>query len=178
MIFEKSSEFCFPGIALLKENISKSTENRIITVRTEDNSGRTADCYGLFIRELNELSIQTGIELAPTKEITVPYSEDRAKEKSFLKELFHAYPEKNHIYMDITYGTKLTAIEMFSSLCYAETALNCNIKSVVYGKYPFDGGNSGELFDVSELYHTVRFMETAAHMNKNCFLDLIEQLLC
>ena len=168
----------FPGIALIKENMFGRVENKIITVRTEDDNGRTETCYALFKEELAALAAQTGVALSIDKEIQISHSETDEKGKGLLRELFQSYPEKSHVYMDLTYGTKLTAIEMFMSLCYAEIAKKCNIKSVIYGKYSFDNSEHGELFDVTELYHTMRFMETASQMNAECFqnfmMDIVE----
>lgn len=167
----------FPGIAMLKDNIFGQVYIKIITVRTSDDNGRTEECYQLFKEELATLAAATGIELRITKEIIVPHKEDKAKENELLRNLFESYSKNAYVYMDITFGTKLTAVEMFSSLCYAEIAENCSIRSVVYGKYTFDNSEKGELFDASELYHTIRFMENAAHMNNKCFKDLMKQMV-
>ena len=167
----------FPGIALLRDNMFGEVEISIITVRTADAAGRTEYCYELFKKELQELSIETGIELRISREIVIPHNETEAKEKLLLRELFECFPRHANVYMDVTYGSKLTAMEMFSSLCYAEVAEGCSIKSVVYGKYAHDGSDSGELFDVTGLYHTMRFMETASHMGKDAFKDLVRQIV-
>ena len=79
--------------------------------------------------------------------------------------------------MDLTFGTKLTSIEMFSSLYYAEIVEKCNIKSVVYGQYTSNGSSEGELYDVTRLYHTVRFLDAAAQMDRKCFENLIQQMM-
>ena len=79
--------------------------------------------------------------------------------------------------MDLTYGSKLTAIEMFASLFYTEIAADCSIKKVIYGKYSFDGSEYGELFDATELYHKIRFFETAQFMDKECFINLVEEMI-
>ena len=79
--------------------------------------------------------------------------------------------------MNLTYGTKLIAIELFSSLCFAEARYSCSIKTAVYGKYAFDGSDTGELYDVTRLYHMLRFLETSIQMDKASFADLVDQML-
>ena len=172
-----SAQTRFPGIALLEKYATGNVPVKIVTVRTDDENGYTSACYRFFLEELDGLAERTAMALTVDTQITVPHNENEEKERLLLKELFACFEKGGHVYMDLTYGTKLTAIEMFSSLCYAEIVEKCSIKSVVYGKYAFNGAKEGELFDATRLYHTVRLMDAAAQMDRKCFADLIRQLL-
>ena len=174
---ELSGQTHFPGIAMLEKYASGKAPVKIVTVKTDADNNRTGDCYRLFLKELSELSEQTGISLTIDKEISLPHNESENKSRYLLRELLDAYEKSGYVYLDLTYGTKLTAIELFSSLCYAEIYQKCSIKSIIYGKYSFDGLEEGELYDITKTYHMLRFLETAAHMDRNSFGDLIKQLL-
>ena len=167
----------FPGIAMIKNNIHAKADVNIVTVRTIDDNSRSEECYRLFKEELSALSDDISIKLDINTEISVPHNEDISKEKQLLKSLFNSFPENSDVFMDVTYGTKMTAIEMFSSLCYAEIAKKCSIKSIIYGKYSFNGSDTGQLYDVINLYNLMRLIETSSHMDKNSFKDLVLQII-
>ena len=162
---------------MLEKYITESTPLKLVTVRTSDKNGRTKECCDLFRRELDALSEALGRNLCIETEILVPPEENEYKEKNVLKELFACFEKESYVYMDLTYGTKLTSIEMFSSLYFAEIVEKCNIKSVVYGQSTFNGSSEGELYDATRLYHTVRFLDAAAQMDRKCFENLIQQML-
>ena len=172
-----SSPTRFPGVALLEKYAVGKAPVKVVTVRTDDDNGYTERCYGLFHEELCQLAERFGVRLKIDAEIIVPHEESVEKECVLLKELFACFDRGSEIYMDLTYGTKLTAIELFSSLYYAEIVEKCGVQAVVYGKYAFNGSTEGELFDATRLYHTVRFLDAAAHMDRNSFVDLIGQTL-
>ena len=172
-----SAKTRFPGIALLEKYAPGKAPVKIVTVRTADDNQRTQDCYSLFCEELSRLSDRLDIPLQVEADIFVPHTESEEKSRGLLRDLLNAYEKSAYVYMDLTYGTKLTAIELFSSLFFAETCHNCSIKTAAYGKYAFDGSESGELFDVTSLYHMLRFLETSAQMDKASFADLVAQML-
>lgn len=174
---EFSSETSFPGIALIENFVDLSKETKLITVRTDDDNNRTAECYSLFREELFLLSQRKEIKLDISEEIIVPHNESTEKENLILRALFENFLEKSDVFLDLTYGTKLTAIEMFSSLFYAEIAKNCNIKKVVYGKFSFNESGIGELFDATKLYNKIRLLGTAQFMEKEIFSDFVENNL-
>ena len=172
-----TSETRFAGIAMLESFVDLNKKTKIITVRTDDDNKRTEECYALFKEELARLSICKETDLCVTEEIVVPHNEEGEKENLILRKLFESFSEKSDVFLDLTFGTKLTSVEMFSSLFYAEIAKNCSIKKVVYGKFPFGDNNVGELFDATNLYRKIRLLETARFMEKNAFDDLVEKML-
>ena len=167
----------FPGIALLEKYAQGKAPVKVVTVRTVDDHQRTETCYHLFHEELDSLSVKLNIALEIETEIAVPHIENEEKSRHLLRDLLNAYEKNAYVYIDLTYGTKLTAIELFSSLCFAETIHNCNIKTATYGKYTFNSSKIGELYDVTKLYHMLRFLESAAQMDQASFADLVTQML-
>ena len=167
----------FPGIALLEKYAQGKEFVKVVTVRTADGNQRTKACYRLFQDELDGLSAKLDRVLKTEAEIVVPYREDEEKSRCLLRDLLNVYEKDSYVYMDLTYGTKLTAIELFSSLCFAEICHNSRIKTAAYGKYTFDGSGFGDLYDVTRLYHMLRFLETSAQMEKASFADLVTQML-
>ena len=172
-----SMETHFPGIALLEKYAPGKAPVKIVTVRTSDDQQRTEPCYQLFHKELGDLSAGLDLALEIGAEIVVPHTENEEKSRRHLRGLLDAYEKDAYIYMDLTYGTKLTAIELFASLCFAEICRGCSIRNAVYGKYAFDNSKAGELYDVTRLYHMLRFLETSSHMDKTSFADLVNQML-
>lgn len=152
----------FPGIALLEKYATGKAPVNVVTVRTADDNQRTDVCYHLFHEELDSLFVKLDMVPEIGAEIVVPHIEGEEKSRGLLWELLNAYEKNAYVYLDPTYGTKLTAIELFSSLCFAETCHNCSIKTAAYGKYTFDRSEYGELYDITKLYHMLRFLETSA----------------
>ena len=172
-----SSETAFPGIAMLEQFSSNDDSVKVVTVRTDDENGRTQQCYDLFKNELSELLSNSKREITVEKEIVVAGEESQSKEKGFLRNIFSCYETHSDVYMDLTFGTKLTSVEMFSSLHYAEIIKNCTVKAVIYGKYSFDDSEIGELYDAASLYHTIRLLDTAIQMKGIYFDDLLNQII-
>ena len=69
---------------------------------------------------------------------------------------FYALILNSQIYADITFGPKPLPMILMCALSFAEKFLNCDVKSVIYGKVNFDDNNkvtSPELYDVTSLYY-------------------------
>ena len=166
----------FPGIAMLESCILGDEDIKIVTVRTNDDNNRTNENYNLFKRELQALSADLGRELAINEEIIIPHSENKDKQFQLYKEICSHYEDGADIYMDITYGTKVTSACRFSTLTYAEKISKCDIKGVYYGKIPYGNETFGELYNVSCLYELSMLANTADFMTKERFDSLVKDL--
>ena len=167
----------FPGIAMLEWNIFGNEEIKIVTIRSQDKNGYTDNVnYPKFKEELASLGEYLGRELVIDEEIVLPLSENKDKQTSFMREICHSFDPKTYIYMDLTYGTKVTPIGLFSSLVYAEKVDECNIKSVVYGNYAFDGTDTGNYFDVKHLYDMAQLINACYLMPKENLRSMIDEL--
>ena len=157
-IFSEPSRF--PAIPFLEWSIIGNEEIKLVTVRTDDDRNCTEENYRLFKEELAALSDRLGREITVDAEIVLPHEENREKQILILKKICEQYEENADVFMELTYGTKVTPIGMFSSLTYAEKIKHCNIKSVIYGKYPFMG-EVGDLYDVRCLYEMTGIINAA-----------------
>lgn len=166
----------FPGIVLLDWSVLGDEDVKIVTVRTDDKNGFTPANYELFKQELNALAEIHERKFEISGEIILPHSETKEKQILLAKEICSHFEEDCDIYMDITYGTKVTPIGMFSSLAYAEKILNCDIKSVTYGNYPFDGSNVGDIYDVRCLYELTGLIGACDILPKQDIEEMLKSL--
>ena len=166
----------FPGIVMLENCILGDEDIKLITVRTADDNNRTEANYALFKEELRELSERLGKDIDIDKEIVVTHSENREKQIALFKELCSCYEEDAEVYMDITYGTKVTSACMFSTLSYAESVAEAEIKGIYYGKYSHGDYKKGDLYNVRCLYDLAMLSNTADFMTRERFDDLIDNL--
>lgn len=166
----------FPSLPMIEGNIDKSDDFELIAILTDDEYGRCRDSYEKMKQELKQLSDFLEIDLTITKEIVLSHNESRSKQVELFKKMSEAYKEKCEIYMDLTYGTKITSIGLFASLVYAERVKNCNIKAIVYGKYNHDDGDIGELYDVLSLYELNMLINTSYAIPGSKVEKMIEML--
>ena len=154
----------FPGIIMIENCYLGNEPVKIISIRTKDDNERTEPNYRLFKEELSDLSKRLGLdkELEIEKEILIEHSENRDKQIQLFSEICSCYEEESDVYMDITYGTKVTPVCMFSTLAYAEKIAKCEIKGVYYGKFSHGSKLAGEFYDVRCLYEIAMLANSAA----------------
>jgi len=166
----------FPSIVMLDWSVIGNEDVKIVMVKTDDDNNRTAANIELFNQELVELSNDLGVDLKIDATVTLPHEENREKQISLFKEIASHFEEGADIYMDVTYGTKMTSIGMFSSLVYAEKVKKCNVKSVVYGKYSHNGGEFGNFYDVRSMYEIAMLINSVDHLPANDIDSIIGTL--
>lgn len=168
---------CFPSIPMIENNISSTDEVKIVAVKTDDDNELSRKNYALFLEELNSLCQRTGIDLSVNETVTVPHNENKSKLIALLKSLCKIFESDSEVYMDVTFGTKVTSIELFTSLVYAAKVKGCNIRSVVYGKYNHaDNNTKGTIYDIRCLYDIANLIYAADHLPENKIDDLLDQL--
>lgn len=167
---------CFPSIPMIEDGLLGAGEVKIVAIKTDDDNNRADVNYKVFCEELEELSKRVGRKLEIDKVIHVPHEETRDKQMQFYKELCLSYEEDCEIYMDITYGTKVTPIAMFSSLVYAEKVKNCEIENITYGKFAHNDSTVGNLYDVKSLYEIASIINTADYMSPDKIEVLVNSL--
>lgn len=163
---EKAVDYksCYPSVLLMERNIKEGDEVKIVAVRTDDDNERTAANFEVFEKELAALSERIGTPLSVGETVTVPHNEDKSKLIAMLKNLSAAFLPDAEVYMDVTYGTKVTAIELFTSLVYGAKVKNCEIMSVVYGKFNHGDGDEGTIYDIRPLYDIANLIYAADHL--------------
>lgn len=172
-----SPSLTFPGLAMFLQNYKQDDIIKIVTVQTETGNDNQTACRKRFDAEFSDACGSIGRNFHIDREILIPFEENHEKQKLLLRGLDDIFEDSCDIYMDITYGSKLTSVAMFSSLVCAEIAYSDKIKSVCYGKYAFDGTDEGVLFDSEPLYDTVRLMEIGKMMSKKQAQNFIRDML-
>lgn len=175
---EKAADYktCYPSILQMERNIKPGDEVKIVAIGTDDDNDRTAENFKVFEQELAALSEKLGVELAVSETVKVPHSESKQKLIFLLRNLCAAFEEDSEIYMDVTYGTKVTSIELFTSLVFGAKVKNADIRSVIYGKYTHgENVENGTIYDIRCLYDIANLIYAADHLPEEKIEDLLNQ---
>ena len=171
------SEKChFPSLPMLEWSVIGDEDVEIIAVMTDDDNKNTEGNLCLFEEELKQVSAALGRDLRIDRKIVLPHREDREKQVELFKTVCGAFEEGAQIYMDITYGTKVTAVGLFSALTYAEKVKHCDIRSIYYGKFSFGSADIGDIYDVRSLYELTALIHTADFLGTERLSSLIDEL--
>lgn len=162
-----------PGLTMIEMNIEQGDDFEIIAIMTDDVNGFTAVNYETFKKELAELSEKLGIELSVTKEIHIPHDESKAKQIKFFRDVCDVYEPFSRVYIDVTYGSKISSFSEFASLVYAEKTTHCKIQDIIYGQYFHNDGKEGKLFSVRNVYELKKLIQSASMLGN---VDIDEML--
>ena len=141
--------------AILAENLKKNDEVKVILLRTLDKDGNSDKNSSLFMKELDSINSKIGAKIT-YETLDSEFKETKDNHEARLKAILDKVEENSQLYADITFGQKPLPMILMCVLSFAEKFLNCDIKSVVYGKVNFDENNkptSPELYDVTSLYY-------------------------
>ena len=150
-----SKEVMFPINAILAESLKKNDDVRVILLRTLDKAGNSGKNSGLFMQELDAINSEIGANIS-YETLDSEFKETKDIHEKRLQNMLDKIEEHTEIYADITYGPKPLPMILMCVLSFAEKFLNCDVKSVVYGKVDFDDNNkpcNPELYDVTSLYY-------------------------
>jgi len=169
----------FPVLAMMEWNILPGEEVELVTVRRE-NDDNTECNYRTFLKELRELEERSGLHCHIIKEILVPHTEDKEKQVALFRELCALYPQGADVYIDLSFGTKITTVCLFSTLPYAEKVRGCTVKHVTYGLHDYnaapDAPAVSNLYNVRYLYDMASFIHTVDSANAEDIDRVIEGL--
>jgi hypothetical protein len=91
-----------------------------------------------FKEELKTINIGVGADIEyADKPIVMPFEGTRKTFDEILQALIAEIKEDTEIIADITYGSKMQPILLFSALNFAEKYFNADIKNIIYGKVNF-----------------------------------------
>lgn len=144
----------YPINAILADSLSKEDEIKVVLLRTENATENNQKNSDLFIYELNSINSKIGAKI--TYEILdSEFKETKNNHELRLKQMIDKIDDNSQLFADITYGPKPLPMVLMCVLSFAEKFLNCDVKSVVYGKVNFTGENisNPELYDVTSLYY-------------------------
>ncbi len=161
----------FPAIAMLKTNLKPGDDFEIVVMwtdkpfRTEENAQFTDSVTNLnsFYEELDQLSDEMGMNLKEkAKEIVIPFDESKEKQMFLFRRICNSFIKDSEVYMDLTYGTKMSIITGFASVTYAEKACNCYIKEMLYGSFDFGKSAKATIYDIRTLYEMSALIQSAS----------------
>lgn len=141
--------------AVLAETLKKGDEVRVVLLRTLDKASNSGKNSGLFMQELDSINSEIGAKIS-YETLESEFKETKDIHETRLKEILDKIEENTEIYADITYGPKPLPMILMCVISFAEKFLNCEVKSVIYGKVDFDDNNkpcNPELYDVTSLYY-------------------------
>lgn len=170
----------FPAIPLIKKNLNKSDDYEIIAIMTDDENGFSKINLDYFKDELKKLSDQLGYEIALKDEniLTVQPYETQQKHIAFFNSLCKSYKKNAELYVDVTYGTKVSIISQFATLVYAEKNMNCDIAQIIYGLlFGKKDNDSGIIYDIRCLYELNMLIHSCSsipNMDIEKMLDMFE----
>lgn len=145
----------FPINAVLAESLKKGDEVRVILLRTLDKDSNSEKNSGLFMQELDSINSEIGAKIS-YETLDSEFKETKDNHEKRLQDMLDKIEENTEIYADITYGPKPLPMILMCVISFAEKFLNCDVKSVVYGKVDFDENDqpsNPELYDVTSLYY-------------------------
>lgn len=167
--------------AVLAETLKKDDEVRVVLLRTLDKASNSGKNSGLFMQELDSINSEIGAKIS-YETLESEFKETKDIHETRLKEILDKIEENTEIYADITYGPKPLPMILMCVISFAEKFLNCEVKSVVYGKVDFDDNDkpcNPELYDVTSLYYLNNLTnsmvvdnEKGARQNLNEFFSL------
>ncbi len=171
----------FPSIVLLDKYIDENDESEIIISTVRDDCENSTVNYERFLGELRSLSEEKNVNLVVSKEITLPHNESKVKNLTIFSELMELYSQKENckLYIDMTYGTKITSAEVFASLNFADTK-GLNIEELCYGFYDHSikENDIGVYYSIRYVWDLVSLINTSSKfMNSDKLETLIRNLI-
>ncbi len=156
----------FPSIVLLDKYIQTddTAEVEIAVIRDDcDNSTRN---YNRFLDELNILSAEKGLALNVKTDICIPHNESKVKHFTIFGALMSLYSENSEnckLFIDISFGSKVTATELFSSSFYAESQ-KLVVEEICYGffDHSIKNNKTGIYYSIRYIYDLVALMNSSA----------------
>lgn len=176
----------FPSIPMIKFNLKPEDDYSIVviwtlpdknTIKGEDGLCNSERNKSIYYEELKDTLAEIGVVFDESKitELAIPYDESDEKNRAFFKEICVTYEEDAYVYVDLTYGTKISSIVEFASLVYAEKAKGCFLREVIYGKYVHENNNSyGTIYDMRSLYNMSMIIHTCSMLPNADITEMLD----
>lgn len=145
----------YPINAILAETLQKKDELKVVLLKTLDKNGYSGINAGCFMQELDTINTEIGAKIT-YETLDFEFKETKDNHEARLKAMLDKVDEDSQIYADITFGPKPLPMILMCVLSFSEKFLNCDVKSILYGKVNFDDSNKPVdpgLYDISSLYY-------------------------
>ncbi|GHT92652.1 hypothetical protein FACS1894140_4990 [Spirochaetia bacterium] len=135
---ESDKKVIFPVSGVLARTLQKGEKVKIVLFATENAAGDYTKYIDAFKEELKAINTRIGADIEyADKPIVMPFDGNRKTFDQTLRALIAEVKEDTQIIADITYGSKIQPILLFSALNFAEKYFNADIKTIIYGKVDF-----------------------------------------
>lgn len=146
---EENIETSFPIIPVIKGQMRKKENVRIIALRTENDDVK--DNYQAFLSEVNAL----GIDEAQVTPISIVENQSKAMGLATLLRIIDAIPEDSLVFADITFGTKPMSAIILYAMNFIEKLKDAEVDGIYYGELPREKGVS--VWERAKLYDLTAF---------------------
>ncbi len=155
-----NKDILYPINAVLSRDLQENDEVKIILLKTrtgkEELDSQTKRNARLFEDELDEMLDGRNIRVEYISLVS-EFDESKENHEIRFRNMLSYLDDDCELYADITFGPKLLPMMVFCVFNFAERFFNCHIREIVYGKALHDmqtnEAHSGELYDVSPMYH-------------------------
>lgn len=165
----------YPINAVLADTLSKQDELKVILLTTENSTENNQKNSGLFIQELDSINSKIGAKIS-YKILESEFKETKNNHELRLKQMIDTIEDGTQLFADITFGPKPLPMILMCAFSFAEKFLNCDVKSIIYGKVNFIDENisNPELFDVTSLYYMNNLTNSMIAKNGNEARKMLE----
>lgn len=155
-----NKEILYPINAVLSTELREDDVVKVVLLKThtgdEGLDEQTKHNARIFEDELDEIIRGKHIKVEYVSLIS-DFDESKENHEIRFRNILSHLEEEGELFADITFGPKMLPMTVFCVFNFAERFFNCRIREIVYGKAMHDietnKAHSGELFDVSPMYH-------------------------
>lgn len=165
----------YPINAVLADTLSNQDELKVILLKTENSIKNSQKNSDLFIQELDSINLKIGAKIS-YKILEFEFKETKNNHELRLKQLIDTIEDGTQLFADITFGPKPLPMILMCAFSFAEKFLNCDVKTIIYGKVNFTNENisNPELFDVTSLYYMNNLTNSMIAKNGNEARKMLE----
>lgn len=164
----------FPIIPLIEDSALPEDSIKVVAVVTNyDNAKNNFEEF--FKPELAQLEKDIGISIE-LEVVNIEYSENQKNQMLIVSQVSEKFETGAKIYIDTTYGTKVTSITNFCLVTYAEMLCDCEICGIIYGEFNHNTGKS-KIFNAKSLYDINCIIQSAQYSPKEEVKKLVDALM-
>lgn len=155
-----NKDILYPINAVLSKELRENDEVKIVLLKTrtgkEEVDKQTKENGRIFEDELDEILCGKHVRVEYIS-LFSEFNESKENHEIRFRNMLTHLENGCELYADITFGPKLLPIMIFCVFNFAERFFDCHICEIIYGKALHDEetnvAHSGELYDVSPMYH-------------------------
>lgn len=143
----------YPVNAFLEKTLKAEDSVKAVLLVKKDRFGHYEKNAQGFIDELNAVNGGIGAKISYVT-VESEFEETKTVHEQLMGQIVDAVDTGTHITADMTYGSKDTAIVLFTALNFAEKFLRCPVDNIVYGQANFENGKpvDTKICDMIPLY--------------------------